>query len=138
MNQTCISKNGSSCLCNIEEEEDIISSSIKNIILCNHSITFNIGIRFTRKVITLIDFCNLGYCKNGVYKLDRRPTCYLCNHLFNHLEQCIYFWGCILCFKTMFPSKRKFYEDVLLCKECSSSKLIVYKEEEDQRESISE
>jgi hypothetical protein len=143
-NQICISNNGSTCLCNKEDETNIHQHKVqqstsnensinqdtiqirKRIIAvtnyCTHSIVFNIGLRSSRKTITLKYQSDNGYCHNGEYKLDRRPTCHFCNHLFIHLEWCTYFWGCIPCFRNIFNTKRKI-ENLLLCEQCTINRL---------------
>ena len=90
--------------------------------ICTHSIVFNIGLRLSRKRITLQSQCKYGY-------YIKSPTCHNCKIEFNHLEWCSYLWGCIPCFKKIFSTKRKI-ENILLCEKCVKEICLFYEKDQ--------
>lgn len=110
-------ENTSSCSTCYKEYPDDYRIDNDNI-TCPHSLAFNVGVRLSRKTITLKNQCTFGQ-----YNIP--PTCYYCNRKFNHLDWCSYFWGCIVCFKMIFNTKRKMGK-LLLCEKCTEERCLFY------------
>lgn len=117
LNCVC-NENTSSCFTCYKEYVDDYRNNNNDTTTCPHSLAFNVGIRLSRKTITLKNQCTFGQ-----YNIS--PTCYYCNREFNHLDWCSYFWGCILCFKIVFNTKKKMSK-LLLCEKCTEERCLFY------------